>query len=309
MPARPPSLGFLAFLVVVAVIVAGVGAGLLYEYNHPKGPSSPLVVAVGDNVTVNYIGMFGSGPQQGRVFDTSIASVAADKSVYPKSLEYSPRNASGYTPLPVHVGPNTPSSGYNLSGQTYLGVVPGFWEGLVGLQVNQTRWVTIPEHLGYGPLNPACLRTAPLVQTIPAVVTVTTHAFTTDYPGDLGVAGASFADPTYGWTDTVLSANASAVVVERTPYLGETTHPYGWTIVVEGITSQTITLESQLTASSVGNVLGSVSGVTVCSTTSFLVWSVDPANNTFTENYNREVVGQTLIFVVTIVTILPPLLP
>ena len=306
MPARPPSLGFLAFLVVVAVIVAGVGAGLLYEHNHPKGPSSRLVVAVGDNVTVNYIGMFGSGPEQGRVFDTSLVSVAHDNSTYPKSLEYSPRNASGYAPIAVHVGPNTPSSGYNVSGVNYVGVIPGFWKGLLGLQVNQTRWVTVPDSEGYGPLNPACLRTAPLVQTIPAVVTVPINAFSTDYPGGLGVTGAAFADPTYGWTDTVLSANASAVVVDRMPNTGETTHPYGWTIVVESITSQTITLESELTASSVGSVLGVDKGVTVCSSTDFLVWSVDFANNTFAENYNGEVVGETLIFVVTVVTILPP---
>jgi len=306
LPARPPSLGFLAFLVVVAVIVAGVGAGLLYEYNHPKRPSSPTAVAVGDNVTVNYIGLFGSGPEQGKVFDTSIASVATDNATYPKSLEYSPRNASGYAPLPVHVGSNTPSSGYNASGRTYIGVIPGFWRGLVGLQVNQSRWVTVPASVGYGPLDPSCLETAQLVQTIPAVVTTSTRAFATGYPGDTGVTGATFADPTYGWTDTVLSANQSAVVVDRMPYLGETVHPYGWTIVVTGITSQTITLQSQLTSSSVGSVLGSISGVKVCSVTDFLVWSVDLSAGTFTENYNREVVGQTLIFVVTIVSILPP---
>ena len=306
MAERPPSLGWLVFFVVVVVIVAGVGAALLYKYNTVKGAAGPLTVAVGDNVTVNYIGLFGSGPEQGKVFDTSLQRVALDGAAYPKSLEYSARNTSQYTPLAVHVGPNTPSSGYNVSGVTYLGVVPGFWRGLVGLAVNQSRWVSVPPDLGYGSLDPACLRTASLNETIPTVVTVPLSSFATEYPGDLGLTGATFADPTYGWTDEVLSANATAVVVERMPYVGETTDPYGWTIEVVKVTSASLTLLSELTPSSVGVVLGSISGVTVCSTTSFLVWSVNLSGGTFTENYNREVVGETLIFVVTIVSILPP---
>ena len=306
MPAGSPSIGFLTFLVVVVVIVAGVGVGLLYVHNHPKVPSSPTTVAVGDNVTVNYIGLFGSGPEQGKVFDTSLKAAATDNATYPKSLEYTPRNSSGYTPLPVHVGPNTPSGGYNVSGQTYGAVVPGFWKGLVGLAANQSRWITVVPTEGYGSLNTSCIETSPLVQTIPAAVTVSPSAFATAYPKGTAARGAMFSDPTYGWNDTVLSANSTAVVVGRSPYVGETIHPYGWSIVVTNVTSGTITLQSQLTPASVGNVLGSISNVTVCSTTKFVLWSVDLAAGTFTENYNREVVGETLVFVVTVVAIHPP---
>lgn len=306
MTAGSPSLGLLAFLIAIVLVVAGVGFGLLYEYNHPKRSSGPPTVAIGDNVTVNYIGLFGSGPQIGKVFDTSIKAVATDNASWPKSLEYTPRNSSGYTPLPVHVGSNTPSGGYNVSGVTYLGVVPGFWQGLLGLQVNQTRWATVPANLGYGPLDPACLTTSPLVQTIPAVRSLSPTDFSSDYSGVTAEAGVTFADPTYGWTDTVLSANSTAVVVGLLPYLGETTDPYGWTVVVTNVTSQSITLTSELTPSSVGSVKGSIPGVSVCSTSDFLIWTVNSAAGTFTSNYNRETVGETLIFVVTIVTILPP---
>ncbi len=130
---RSPSFALIAILTIVAIVVAGIGAGLLYEFNHPKAPAGPPTVQVGDNVTVNYIGMFGSGPEQGRVFDTSIKSVAENNATWPKSLQYTPRSASGYTPLPVHVGPNTPGSGYTVGNVTYGGVVTGFWEGLLGL--------------------------------------------------------------------------------------------------------------------------------------------------------------------------------
>jgi hypothetical protein len=305
LPAGSPSFGFLAFLIAVVVVAAGVGAGVLYAYNHPKAPSGPVTVAIGDNVTVSYIGLFGGGPQQGKVFDTSIQSVATNNASWPKSLEYTPRNASGYTPLPVHVGP-TPSSGYNVSGVTYLGVVPGFWKALIGLGTNQTRWFTFPASEGYGPLDTSCLVSAPLVQRIPTVVTLTAKAFASSYAGITANAGVTFADPTYGWTDSVLSANATAVVVGRLPYVGESVDPYGWSILVTNVTSTTITLSSQLTPASVGNVAGTIPGSNICGQSKFIVWSVNPATGMYTQNYNREVVGQTLTFVVTIVTILPP---
>ena len=306
MPAGSPSATFLTVLVVIVVAAAGIGVGVLYWYNHPKSASAPTVVVVGDNVTVNYIGLFGSGPQEGKVFDTSIQSVAQDNATYPKSLQYTPRKAGGYTPLPVHVGPNTPSAGYNVSGVTYGGVVTGFWKGLIGLGVNQSRWVTVPPLEGYGDLNPTCLVTAPLVTTIPALVVQTPSQFTKAYPKVTEAAGVSFTDPTYGWTDRVLSVNATTVVVSLLPYAGETTAPYGWTELVTNVTTQQITLQSQLTPASVGSVLGSIANVTVCTSTKFLVWSVDLANGTFVENYNKEVAGVTLTFVVTIVSIVPP---
>jgi len=304
-PAGSPSIGFLTFLVAVVVVVAGVGAGLLYLYDHPKAPAAVPTVSVGDNVTVNYIGLFGSGPEEGKVFDTSIQSVAQDNATYPKSLEYTPRSSTGYTPLPVHVGPNTPGSGYNVSGVTYGGVVTGFWKGLIGLAVNQTRWVTVPASEGYGPLNTSCLRTQPLLTSIPAVVTDTPAAFAKAYPKATAAAGVTFVDPTYGWTDQVLSANSTAVVVALEPTAGETVTPYGWTVLVRNVTSTTITLLSQLTPASVGSVLGVNSNVTVCSSTKFLLWSVDLAGGSYVANYNKEVVGETLIFVVTIVAFAP----
>jgi FKBP-type peptidyl-prolyl cis-trans isomerase 2 len=306
LPAGSPSFGFLVFLVAVVVVVAGVGAGLLYAYNHPKLPSSPETVAIGDNVSVNYIGVFGSGPQEGKVFDTSLQAVATDNASYPKSLEYSPRNASGYTPLTVSVGPDVPAAGYNVSGVVYGPVIPGFWQGLVGLAVNQTHWITIPPDLGYGDLVTACLVTASLNQSVPTVVTVSPTNFLGVFPGATPAAGATFVDYTYGWTDVVLSVNSSAVVVQREPYVGETTAPYGWTMVVTGLSSQAISLRSELTPADDGTILGTISNASVCSTTSFLVWDVDLAAGTFEENYNHEVVGETLLFQVTVTSILPP---
>ncbi|HTT15997.1 MAG TPA: hypothetical protein VMH49_01365 [Thermoplasmata archaeon] len=302
---KSPSFGFLVFLVVVVVVVAGAGAGYLYLHDHPKSISSPAVVRVGDNVTVNYIGLFGSGPEIGRVFDTSLKAVADNNATYPKSLEYSPRNASGYTPLPVHVGPRAPKGGYTINGTTYGTVVTGFWKGLIGLPLNQSRTLTIPPDQAYGSLNASCLKSSPLTQSAPVVVSYAPGAFAKAYVGVSAVKGTTFTDPTYGWSDRVLSSNSTDIVVVRQPSVGEVIDPYGWSIEVTGVTSTTITMTSQLTPSSVGAVLGNIANSTVCSTTKFLVWSVDLASGVFTMNYNREVAGETLVFVVTVVAIVP----
>jgi len=304
---RSPSFALIAILTIVAVVAAGVGAGLLYELNHPKAPSGPPTVQVGDNVSVNYIGLFGSGPEQGRVFDTSIKSVAENNATWPKSLQYTPRSASGYTPLPVHVGPNTPSAGYTVGNVTYGGVVTGFWQGLLGLAGNQTRWATVPPNLGYGPLVQSCVRTANLTLTLPSVVSYTPVEFNTSYPGVLAQSGARFTDPTYSWPDLVISANPSAIVVENLPTIGWTSSPNGWPVVVTNVTPLTITLHNELTTSDAGLFQGHVATTSqVCSSSAFIVSSVDLLTGTYSENFNREVVGQTLIFVVTIVDIHVP---
>ena len=154
------------------VIAASAGGALLYLHYLPKG-SAPPTVAIGDNITVNYIGFFGSTPPLRRVFDTSIYSVAANNATYPKSLGPLPRpSVSNYTPLPLYVGASTPSGGYFFDGQTFSSVVTGFWQGVVGMAGNTTRIVTIPPSFAYGPLNQSCILTEPLAYTIPVNVLV-----------------------------------------------------------------------------------------------------------------------------------------
>jgi FKBP-type peptidyl-prolyl cis-trans isomerase 2 len=307
MAEKPRSLTTLAILAVVVIVVGAVGGGLLYLYNHAPPKPGPRTIGLGDNVTVNYIGFFGSGPEQGRVFDTSIQSVAVGNASYPKSLQFSLRSPGGYVPLGVYVGPNAPS-GDTIGNVTFGGVVTGFWEGLLGLGVNQTRYITIPPKLGYGPSDPACYVTQPLVYSIPVVVSVPADLFSKAYPNETAIAGTEFADPTFHWTDLVLSVNGSAVVVENLPPLGYQTSPQGWPVTVTNITSPTnlsqavITITNDLTAANTG-LVGGNSTSKVCSATQFIVSAVDEKNGTYTEDFNKEVVGQTLVFQVTPVKI------
>jgi FKBP-type peptidyl-prolyl cis-trans isomerase 2 len=300
---KPPRILF-AILVALVLIAAGGGAALLYEYNKPKSAHTILTVQVGDNVTVNYIGAFGSGAQAGRVFDTSIYSVATQNISYPKSLEYQSRGPpSAYSPLGVHVGP---SGSYTIGGVTFGPVVTGFWQGLIGLPVNQTRTIDIPPSLAYGAMNSSCLLSAPLVERVATFSSVSASDFSTLFPNVTATVGVVFSDPTFGWNDTVFAVNSTSVVVQALASVGQTALPNGLPFSVSSVNSTTIVLSSQLTPSDAGLVLGHVSGNGLCGTTKFIVSAVNLATETFTENFNAEVKGETLDFTVTVVQILSP---
>jgi FKBP-type peptidyl-prolyl cis-trans isomerase 2 len=311
-----PSATALVVLVAVVVIAALSGGVALYYLSQPKVPPAPRTVVIGDNATVNYIGIFGSGPETGRVFDTSLYSVASNNASYPKTLQFHPRGAaSNYTPLAVHVGNGTPAGGYSLGGLTFISVVPGFWQGLVGVAGNESRSIVVPPALGYGPTNASCFLTLPLVQTIPVVQTYTAANFSRVYANVTPASGLSFTDPHYGWPVTVLSANASAVVIVNHAAVGMTASPAGWPIVVTSVSggangSGAISLRNELSPSDAGHLAGhDFLGTGPCSAANrgqFIVWAVNTAAGTFTENFNSEVTGQTLIFRVTIVDVFSP---
>lgn len=303
--------------VVIVAILAGAGlTGYLYFTSRPHGPPSTKTVALGDNVTVNYIGVMGTGAESGKVFDTSLYSVATDSIGYPKTLEFSLRGtAKNYTPLAVHIGSNTPSSGYSLGGLSFIQTVPGFWQGMVGLPGNMTKAVVVPPDLGYGPVNTACVATRPLTFTVPIVETLSLGQFAQRYPGVTAYQGSEFPDPHYKWPVLVLSENSSFATIENLATVGSTSSPGGWTILVTSISptangSGTITLTNQLSPANAGLILGhDYLGTGPCSSQSggrFIVSAVNVANGTFTENFNQEVQGQTLIFLVTVVDIFGP---
>ena len=306
----------LIVLVAVVLVGAGIAAGVVYYKESPPAAATPLTVQVGDNVTVNYIGVYGSGPEQGKVFDTSLYSVAVNQIAFPKSLTYTPRgpSPSNYTPLDVHVAGDTPSAGYTLGSYTFIGVVAGFWLGLVGLPGNVSKQLIIPPDLGYGPSNPACIATEPLTYSLPMVTTLTSTQFSSDYPGQVASTGAQFPDPHYAWPVLVLSSNSSYVTVENLPSIGWTASPSGWPVEVTNVSATAngtglITLQNQLGPSQSGHLLGTdYAGTGPCSSQSngkFIVTNIDLATGTYQEDYNQEVQGETLIFTVTVIDIFP----
>ena len=312
----PPSRTALIVFVVVTLVAAGGLAGFAYFHSRAGSASSVLSPQVGGNATVNYIGYFGSGAESGRVFDTSIYSVATNNASFPKALSFTYRGSvAGYTPLAVHIGPSTPSGGYTIGNFSFVSVVPGFWQGLIGIPGNTTSTLVIPPSLGYGSQDPACLRTLPLTYTLPLVATFSASGFSKVYPGITPLTGVTFKDPHYGWNVSILAANSSFVTIQNMPSVGYVTSPAGWPVHVTSLggTSNgagTITLVNQLSNAQAGRVLGKdFNNTGPCSSTvngEFIVSSVDTSAGTYTENFNREVTGQVLIFVVTVIDVFPP---
>ncbi|MCI4347937.1 MAG: FKBP-type peptidyl-prolyl cis-trans isomerase [Thermoplasmata archaeon] len=313
---EPPSRTAFIVFVVLTLVAAGGLAGFAYYHSRAGTPPSVLTPKVGGNATVNYIGYFGSGADAGRVFDTSFYSVAKNNASFPKALSFSYRGSVvSYSPLAVHIGASTPSGGYTTGNNTFVSVVPGFWQGLIGVAGNTTQTIVIPPNLGYGPQNPACLRTLPLTYSVPLVATFTAAGFSKAFPGITPLTGVTFKDPHYGWTVSVLAANSSFVTIQNMPSVGYVASPAGWPVVVTAIAGTpngagTITLVNQLSPAQAGRVLGTnFNGTGACGTSTtatFIVSAIDPTAQTYTQNFNREVVGQVLIFVVTVVNIFPP---
>ena len=310
-----PSIIPMVALIVVVLVAAGAAGAYLYTHNVPKSAHPLLTVEKGDNVTVNYIGVFGSGPEQGKVFDTSLYSVAVSDTTYPKALQYHARGAPGnYTPLAVHVGASTPSGGYSFANKSFIQVVTGFWQGLLGLPGNESRAIVVPPSLGYGPTNPACLLSLPLTVHAPVFQTLTGGQFSKQYPGFLATTGSSFTDPKYGWKTVILSANTTSVSLESFAYVGETASLQGWPTMVTNVTNTAngtgqITVVNELTAAEAGHLAGhSSTGLcTSISSGNYILSAVNFTSGTFTEDFNQEVVGQTLVFTVTIVDIYVPI--
>jgi FKBP-type peptidyl-prolyl cis-trans isomerase 2 len=300
-------------VVVLLAVILAAGGGGFYAANYflaVRPATPPATAQVGANVTVNYIGYFGSGPQDGKVFDTSIYSVYQDNLTYPKSLEFAAGHSgspTAYKPLGVHVGPT--SAQYSVNNQTFAGVVPGFWQGLVGMTVNQTRYISMPPSLAYGALNPACEATEPLSVPVPVLRLYTAATFAATFPGISATSGTTFPDPVYGWTDLVFAANTTGVSVESLPTLGETLHLAGWNATVTGLNATTITVHNDITPQNFGSLLGTFPAARACGGSSaihYLIAGVSVAAGTYTINWNSEVTGQSLIFRVTLVAIVTP---
>lgn len=101
-------------------------------------------VKLGDNVSVDY-----TGSLNGRVFDTSIESVAKESNLYISNKTYEP--------IPFTVG----------KGQ----LIKGFDKGIIGMKVGESKALVIPPDKAYGPKNPLLIQTIPVILKVPIIRT------------------------------------------------------------------------------------------------------------------------------------------
>ncbi|HTY48031.1 MAG TPA: FKBP-type peptidyl-prolyl cis-trans isomerase [Methanomassiliicoccales archaeon] len=287
------------FIVLIAILMVSASSVVILLVQGGKAQTSAGAgVKLGDVIKVDYIGALADG----RVFDTSMYSVATDNARYPKALSFSLRSQSNYTPLQFTVGQGT--------------LIRGFEQGVIGMTVGQTRVVTIPPALGYGVLNTSRLNYVSLTEGAPVFYTVNSSTFQSFF-NVLPVVGLTVKDTVYGWNAQVLEVNKDAdrVFIMNAPTVGQilpvygdptAAKPSGWYVQVISIDS---TANGGLGLIKVRNLLtpadaGKVQGFTPTGS-QFIVDQVDadPLNGQFRMNFNGELVGVTLYFTITIVSI------
>ncbi|HYM39801.1 MAG TPA: FKBP-type peptidyl-prolyl cis-trans isomerase [Thermoplasmata archaeon] len=274
--------GLSDWIILLALVVAvAVVLGAYYVVFTPTPPSPPKLAGLGDTVYIDYIGTF---QNDNLVFDTSIQSVAADNASYPKAFSFSWH--ASYTPLQFTIGDGS--------------VVKGFDEGVRGLAQGQTATVVVPENMGYGPADASKIHTYPLVQTFPVRVTMNQSAFSSYY-NQVAVSATNVSDPIYGWSVQVSILNG-LVVVTNSPYPSEVLRPYGkWTAVVLSVDDAAnngtglITMQNKVDPSLV-DVIGGTSPLSG----TFYLSAVDLSAGTYTLDFNKQVVGRTLVFQITL---------
>lgn len=144
-------------------------------------------VKKGDNISVDYVGSL----ENGKVFDTSIESVAKANNISTPG--------STYKPLKFTVG------------KTPRAVIEGFDEGVIGMKVGETKTLRIPPEKGY-PVNPDMIQVSPLVQEIPATRVLPTVFEIPTSQFD------QFFSPNYSVGDTVTipDTNINITIVNKT---------------------------------------------------------------------------------------------
>ncbi len=124
---------FIILLLIAAILFSGcIG-------------QSQRAVKNGDNISVDYIGSI----KGGKVFDTSIESVAKANNISTPGRDFKP--------LKFTVG----------KGQ----VIKGFDEGVIGMKVGDSRTLEIPPEKGYGSVDPRAIQIVPVIQDMPVTRT------------------------------------------------------------------------------------------------------------------------------------------
>ena len=289
-PLRRDDTGVSTFwsLVGVILLIAAI-LGVYYGYVAPSFGAPPLRALTGDSVQVNYVGTF---EDTGLVFDTSLESIARDNATYPKAASFTFR--AQWTTYNFRLGDPTDAQR----------PVPGFERGIYNMAMGETRTIVVPPELGYGPSNPALVQVKPILESVPVRLTMNETEFLIRYQTQ-AVSGMNVTDPFWKWNAFVGIAGG-IVTVTNSPVPGQIVRPYGlWDAQVVSIDDAAnegegvVFVRHLLDPSMAHRVAQKTSDGQV----TFILTNVDPEAGTYTLDSNREVVGRTLLFTVTMVNI------
>ncbi len=264
-------------ILLVVMIVASVG---IYEYNSYLYPSQEKVkeVKVGDKISVYYYGYIYYGGER-RIFDTNIEKVAKDNITYPKTLTY--KWTGNFKPLTFVVGNGT--------------MIKGFEEGVVGMRLHETKTIVVPPDKGYK-FDWSKVKNESLTQTVPVIENMTLNVFQKRFGVSNPYMNSVYRDKIHGWDCLVIyvSGPKNLVTIENMPDAGKDYQPFptpDLVIHVDKISGGNITYTYEIKKLPILLPSGGV------------IDYVNYEGGYFRINFNPEVAGKTLYFVVTIESI------
>ncbi|MCJ2556707.1 MAG: FKBP-type peptidyl-prolyl cis-trans isomerase [Candidatus Thermoplasmatota archaeon] len=290
-----------ALIVLVVVLVVVVYQAWMLGLEAAPIPA-PEVVERTDTIEFDYIGNF----EDGRVFGTSVKSVADDDVSYPKSLSYTYPADGTFNPVLSTIG----------GGFVEPGAAPFFGmenkgkaleSEILGMRVGETRVVALQPEEAYGMTNVSLLETRTLVETVPQYEEMSTITYSQRFSEEgPPFEGKSLKDPFWGWDVYVYYLNRTndLVIIRHNPTPGMVVSPYSqWNTLVEDVDSAAneglgeIRVRHQLSPEDADRVLGQSIHE------KFIVTSVDPEAGTFIADFNDERAGKVLYLRITLLSI------
>ena len=262
-----------ATIIIVAMLAAGIG---VYEYQNYvySGGKSPEIVKVGDKISVKYYGYIYYGGER-RIFDTNIEEIAKDNATYPKTVSY--KWSGNFDLLTFTVGDGS--------------MIKGFDEGVRGMRLQETKTIVVPPDKGY-PFSSDKVRNYYIEENVSIMQNLTLDGFQKRFGSQNPLENSVYRDKIYGWDSLVLyvSGPKNLVTIMNEPTVGKTYQPYeniaDFKVKVEKIENGMITIRYVIGKIPILMPNGGI---------------IDEVNeDSFRVNYNKEVAGKTLYFVVTI---------
>ena len=265
------------YVTVLLLIMVGVSVGI-YEYTvylSSSGKSVP-VVQVGDKISVRYYGYIYYGGER-RIFDTNIEKVANDNATYPKTVSY--RWSGRFEPLTFTVGSGS--------------MIKGFDEGVIGMKLNETKTIVVPPDKGY-PFSWAKVSNESYHQTAPAIENMTIDQFYKRFAHSNPSINSVYRDKMYGWNALVLYVNPTKniVTIQNNPDVGADYMP---------LSSSSLIVHVDSISNGVIRFHYIIKSVPILLPSGGIIDAV--YKDHFQIDFNKEVAGKTLYFVVTVVNI------
>ncbi len=238
----------------------------------------------GDEVKVDYVGKF----VDGRIFDTNIENMGRNDS-YPKSSTFDSNKQ--YQELSFIVGAGS--------------MVAGFDEGVMGMEEGQTKSISVPADKGYGEADPLLIYMIPIVDTVPLYESITRAEFDANYSSEIIQAGITTSHHFWGWPVRIVSIDNASVTIENNPAFGENYRGFSWNTTITDISTSKGEINlKHLVGIEVDNPI--ITPAMYRKYDNSLPMNANDKgvatveNNQIIIDFNREVVGKTLIFEVTL---------